>query len=198
MDRVHGWFGTGRDGCAGGRRVADVSDGQIKKHPDVAVIEPVENVSARAAARNDALRPHEPKCLAHRGFTEPAHRSQIMDTDLTCFKQSGQNPDTAGVGHQPEHLCEAHHVGRGRQGITEGIDTRHFAGQPGPGHPVGASKRPNMSVHMNTLSFVHILAMGQDLSTTGYEWGVADRTVEGRIPRGCRNARIPRQPRGRP
>lgn len=94
--------------------MADVSHRQIQQQPNVAVIQPVEHMTARTAARHNAMRPHEPKRLAYRGFTEPAHRGQVMDTHLAALKQSRQDPDTAGIRHQPEHLGQALHVGRGR------------------------------------------------------------------------------------
>ena len=160
MDGADGWFGSGREGCADGRRVADVSDRQVQQHPDVAVIQPVEHMPARTAGRHDAMRPHQPKCLARGGFTQPAHRGQVMDTDLPCFKQSGQDPDTARVGHQPKHIGQTLHVGRGRQGTPEEIDPFLFTGQPVSGRPVRVWKRPNLCAHVNILVSDQIIGHG--------------------------------------
>ena len=127
-----------------------MGDRHVQQHPDVAVAEPVKHSAARAAAFHNAVRAHEPKGLADRGFALAAHRGEVMHAHLTGFEQGSEDPDAARVAHQPEHSGDPLDILRRGQRLLESLDSCAVA--PWVRRAVRLGNGLKLSDHMNILS----------------------------------------------
>ncbi len=131
-----------------------MGDRHVQQHPDVAVAEPVKHDAARAAGFHDAMRAHEPKGLAHRGFALAAYRCEVMHADLAGLEQGGEDPDPAGVAHQPEHSGDPFNVLRRGQRRLEKLNSCAVA--PWVRRVVRFGNALKLSVHLNILADVYV------------------------------------------
>lgn len=127
-----------------------MGDRHVQQHTDMAVVQPVEYNAPCAAGRHGAVRTHEPKGLAYRRFALAAHSGKVMHAYLAGFEQSGEDPDTGRVAHQPEHTGHPLNILHRRQRPLENVNTRQIAVAPDPGRVGNGLKE---SAHLNILSF---------------------------------------------
>ena len=84
--------------------MSNVLPGQIKQHPDMAIVEPIENVATITTVPNNPSRTKQTHRLRHLGVGRLHYLGDIAHAQLASLQQGEQDPHPSRVAQQAEHL----------------------------------------------------------------------------------------------